>query len=202
MTLRKPGVRESGLRRLSVGAIGSDLVHIETQVASGDSTIDFTNVFTSDYDRYVLFADNVVSDSGDGPSLLSGQFSSDGGSTWDSGSSDYAYAGFRVNENGTTSTRSSAGLDKIRPLMAHFNDSPSANDTAGGSIVISGPADSNRATAVRSNGVGYRSDNTYEFVSGIYGGIRLTQSAIDSIRLLNGTGGNLNGIFSVYGVDQ
>lgn len=202
MTLRKEGVRENGLRRLSVGVFSGDLTHIETQVASGDSTIDFTNVFSSDYDRYVIFVDNFVPQ--DDSNRIDARLSSDGGSTWDSGSSDYAYSAFQVTEGGTTFVSGSDSNSEILGfLFPTVGNDPSSNDTSGSSSVISDPADPNRATVVRNNSVIYRTAQTESQRASISGGIRLSQSSIDSIRMYPHNSGNISsGIFSVYGVDE
>ena len=182
------------------------LEHVETIVANNQPTVDFTNVFASDdgADRYVIFVDAIKPENTTA-NLLSVHLSADGGSTWDSGSSDYAYSGHRVDEDGSTSTRSSSGDSKFRPATPASYGVDTVGDvgTAHAKIVVHNPTNSDRATVLRSSGGGYRGGSSVKWRTAFSGGQRLTQSAIDSVRFFEVTAdSNISAIFSVYKVTQ
>ena len=197
--LNEGRLRERGLRFKT--ALGQ-LTHIETQEANDDETIDFTEVFTDDYDRYVAFIDNFLPrDDRDNPFI---RLSSDGGSTWDSGTSDYGHSHFRVREDGSTASFGDGADDRLQITNQAVQTDPNENDTGGYSITISDPTNSSRSTVVRASSAEHRHDAT-AFASQIGGGIRLSQSSVDSIQflVLDSEGGAISsGIFSVYGVDK
>lgn len=175
--------------------------HIESQTASDDSSIDFTNVFASDdaFDRYVVFGDNIIPAT-DGERLFM-RVSSDGGSNWDSGSSDYARALFQFHRGGSTGANGSAGDSEIR-LVNRAGGSASNNDTANFVTFLSEPTDGNRASIERSMHVNRVNSQSNPHRAEMAGGIRLTQSSVDSIRLIMSSGNISSGLFSVYGVSE
>lgn len=80
------------------------------------------------------------------------------------------------------------------------NDSDN-NDTATWQLTVSDPTDSNRTTLLRASGSFYHDAKGDDaFVSVYSGGIRLAQSAIDSIQFFMSDGGIASGTFSVYGI--
>ena len=193
--LKEGRLRERGLRFKT--ALGQ-LTHIETQEANDDETIDFTEVFSDEYDRYVVYVDNVVSATNEDMFI---RFSSDGGSTWDSGSSDYAASRFGVEEDGSTNIEGESGNDVIEITNRNLGDDVGENDTGGFKMTISNPANSSRATVLRSSRVSYNHEYGGH-IANLGGGIRLTQSAIDSIQFFMEDNNTHSGIFSVYGVDK
>lgn len=185
-----------------VGVSADALQHIETQEPSGVSSADFTNVFGSSdgYDRYVAFVDNFIPANDD--TSLFVRFSTDGGSNWDSGSSDYAWSYFSVEEDGSTNTQGSGGASELDNIVRRTGNDPSGNETGGASFVISDPTNSNRATVLRNGHIRYNNVFADPLRTAITGGIRLTQSAVDSIQFSPDSGNISSGIISVYGVAQ
>ena len=174
------------------------MVHIETQVANDDETIDFTEVFSDEYDRYILYVDNLqFSDR----SRLMARLSSDGGDTWDSNTGDYAFASFTVDDDGGTGTVGSDSEDDDGVRLQTTNNTGSEDDEGGGfTVFISNPIDGSRSTALRvSSSASPSADG--RFVTDMSGGLRLAQTSVDSIRLFGHSDNNITkGIFSVYGV--
>ena len=179
--------------------------HIETIEANSQSSVDFTNVFASDdgYDRYEIHADNVIPTGTDTASTLQTRFSSDGGSTWDSGSSDYSFSRFGSGDGGFNSGAGSSGSSEIVLSRFSYGTDPADNDTSEHNMVISEPTNSNRATVLRNDSAGRNnSSGGDKFTMGYAGGIRLTQSAIDSIQFFMDSGDISSGTFSVYGIGK
>lgn len=176
---------------------GSSKDHIHTIEANSQSTVDFDNVFGSSdgYDRYEIKVDGVLpSQDAD----LQMRVSSDGGSTFDSGSSDYAYSEFLVDQTGGTVSGGNGSFSSI-PL-SFVTSTNSSIDTASMTSIISNPTNSNRATVVRTDGVKHTSTSSKPLVRDYRGGIRLAQTAVDSIRFLMSSGNISEGQLSVYGI--
>ena len=176
--------------------------HIETIEANSQSSVDFTNVFDADdgYDRYEIYADNVIPS--EDASQLQSRFSSDSGSTFDSGSSDYAHSIFTVDERGETLSSGSSSDNAIDNIIASIGNDESENDTSTANILISEPTNANRSTVLRSSSSRYGNSFSGPFGSSYSGGIRLTQSAIDSIQFFMSSGDIASGTFSVYGIGE
>lgn len=176
------------------------LEHVETIVANNQSTVDFTNVFDDSANRYRIFMDNVISDTDQ--VALQAKFSSDGGSTWDSGTSDYAWSEGSVGQGGSSNANGSSGDSQITRIGNFCGNSPSSNDTNHFSTTVHDPADVDRATVCRSKGTRHVDSLGSFFLSYFAGGQRLTQSAVDSIQFFTSSGNISSGIFSVYKVTQ
>lgn len=175
------------------------LEHVETIVANDDEFIDFTEVFDGSADRYRIFVDNFRPSD---PSNFIYRFSSDGGSTWDSGSSDYALAAHGVLEDGSTQTASSSSSSFVQ-ITRGGADSGHGLSTSMFHLTVHDPSDSNRATVTRHSGAVYRQPSNESLRTEMSGGQRLTQSAVDSIRFYTSTGNNISsGIFSVFKVTE
>ena len=176
--------------------------HIETIEANSQSSVDFTNVFDADdgYDRYAIQADNVIPS--EDASQLQSRFSSDSGSTFDSGSSDYAHSIFTADERGETFSSGSSSDNAIDNIIASIGNDESENDTSTANILISEPTNANRSTVLRSSSSRYGNSFSGPFGSSYSGGVRLTQSAIDSIQFFMDSGDIASGTFSVYGIGE
>ena len=97
----------------------SPMVLIASATASNDATIEFT-LTNTDYTSYqVVF--RFVIPSTDNTSFLV-RFSSDGGSTFDSGAGDYQYAARSVNSSGQNPGQSDTGDSAINLSSIVFND--------------------------------------------------------------------------------
>lgn len=178
-----------------------DKVWLDTKVANNDSTIDFIEVFDKEdqYHRYVIFADNITTDVRNNVSL---RVSSDGGSTFNSGSGDYAHASFEVLEDGSTNTYGSGSSTEVNRLFRTEDGTDNPIDGISGQIQLSNP-NSNKSTVVSALSVSYGEGFTLPFGTDIAGGIRLNNGIHDSVRLFLASGGLFtDGIFSVYGVTR
>ena len=176
------------------------MIHIETQVADNDETIDFTEVFTESHDRYMVYIEDARAETASQAHTV--RLSSDGGQTWDSGSSDYARCGFAVDDSGSTFAVGDSSIDKMRWTGIHPGNIAEDYEGAWTQIYISNPTDESRATTIRHSAASRRDERSSPFGVEMHGGIRLEQSSIDSIQILSEGGNFISGIFSVYGVDS
>jgi hypothetical protein len=171
---------------------------IETITASSQSTVDFTTGIDNTYKWYELVCIGVRPSNDTVGFYL--RTSSDGGLSWDSGSSDYDWT-FTRNDRGSLAGASSDGDSKIEIILDSGNEE--ASNVSGHSVntVISifNPSDSGLDTQISHDGNYYKA--TADFPAKVNGGgSRQTASAVDGVRLLFSSGNISTGIFKLYGV--
>jgi hypothetical protein len=171
---------------------------IETITASSQSTVDFTTGIDNTYKWYKLVCIGVRP-SNDTVGLYL-RTSSDGGLSWDSGSSDYDWT-FTRNDRGAVGGEGFDTDSKIQ--IIHDSGNEEASNVSGHSvntvIYIFNPSDSSLDTQISHDGNYYKSAADFATkVSG--GGSRQTASAVDGVRFLFDSGNISTGIFKLYGV--
>jgi hypothetical protein len=166
----------------SSGPVSSgDIVFIESQTASNSATIEFTDL-DSTYFEYLVVMTNVVPTSS---STLHFKTSSNNGSSYDSGATDYSYDGF-----GGTST--GAAFIVVTPSV-------DTDATAGISaeVRIYNPSSTN-FTKIVFAGASHSSTNLPTRIA--QSGQRESAAAVDAIQFLFSTGNISTGDFYLYGV--
>ena len=173
-------------------------VLIDEQVASNDATIEFTNNLDGGFENYELVFNNItpVTDN----VYLYMRTSSDGGSSFDSGASDYSWGG----QNPYTSSA--------------LNDVAAPEITVNISLSLAASGISNVATEGGLSGLmafnGIEQSNFFRFsVHGIYkagnsnassafqgGGMRLSAGIVDGLQFFFSSGNISSGTFKLYGV--
>lgn len=180
VTLKEPGVDSEW-----VLAGGGSLRFLSEAVLSSDTTVDFT--LPSGFSVYEFHMLSVVPSAA---GLILFRTSTDGGSTFDSGASDYAYAGARQIDTGGTATDSSAG------------DTSMANGSIRGTLAVSGivrifaPSDT-ETTLIRWEAV---TNNAGSVQTSSGGGMRDSAADVDAFRFLLTTGNFASGTIKMYGV--
>ena len=166
--------------RTTLEVVGG-LEFIESQDASSDSTIDLTSFDASAYDGYQIRLDNVDF----GSSTLTMRTSTDGGTGYDSGASDYAW---RFLLDATTEGNSAADTE------IELTSSYGATAVVSGTIDVFGP-DKTENTVVSWD---------LTVVSGslvtrsVGGGVRLSAADVNAVQLLP-LSGTLTGRVSFFG---
>ena len=166
-------------------------VLIDTATASNSATLEFALDNTKYSGYYVLF-DSVIP-STDNVQLLM-RFSSDGGSTFDSGSGDYQYAARSVATNGTVSDQSSAGDSAIN-LSANVGNATGETGVNGTlDLVSSGEGrPSVRWQISRTSGAGI-------FIQNWGVGERTSIVEVNGLQFLYSTGNIASGKIYLYGL--
>jgi hypothetical protein len=178
----------------ALGRVGYTELLRTISISGGPSTIDFVHgtggvVISNAYDVYEIELVNVVLSSSSSTLLM--RTSTNLGSTWDSGSTDY---GFHVSFNGPTgsSSTSSVSASEIRLTGAQ-----SANNTpVTGSIKVYAPSS---ATACYLLFELANSGNGGVPTRNVGAGARLAASDVDAIRLFVGSGTFVSGTVNLYG---
>ena len=178
---------------------GGGTVLISSILASGAASVDFDSALSSTYTAYLLVGSAINPATSDQQLWL--RTSSDGGSNWDDGASDYSWVGDGTEPGGGSAV---ARYDFADVAMSLSGAPPSAtglsNAAASNSsfwCVISDPSD----------GTLYTNFNVYccihgaanEFGSKTAAGARLSATAMNSVQVLMESG-NIDGRFNLYGL--
>lgn len=169
---------------------GKDWDKISEQTASNTASIDFTGL-SSAYREYELVYSGVVPIT-DGAHLLL-RTSTNNGSSYDSGASDYRWCGWAVLDNGGSGVGNSGGDTAIRLIQSVDNASTSMT---GGVAVLLNPS--------AAQYFGVTNICSYWNSGGVTGffnsqGQRVTAADVDAIRILFSTGNISTGTFTLYG---
>lgn len=174
---------------------GGSMVLLSTATASSSTEIDFTSSIDSTYGIYIIKYHGVRASSG--TPILRVRTSTDGGSTFDSGATDYKYVKiYNSVGNATVTGFSSTGADHIRITHATGVGS-STTDSANGEIVIYDPSDTSKYTGISYSTfsiVGTDSQNERGM------GYRVSAGDVDAIRIYPSTSNFAEGEFRLYGV--
>lgn len=186
----------------SITAGGTDLVTVKasefiaTADASSDSAVTFTGFDATKYDAYMIVLQNVVpATDAVGLELTT---STNGGSSYDAGASDYVYAitGYDSVTTSNTNT-SSTGTDRILILSSRQLGSAAGEEGVSGTVFICGPHLNKKTIVVFS--LGYFGDNG-SFVTATGAGARDDASDVDAVQLAFNTGDIESGTFTLYGI--
>jgi hypothetical protein len=165
-----------------------ELVYIGSVTASNDATVEFSGL-SSTYSKYVVEIEDLVPASD--ASTLHIRTSTDNGSTFDSGASDYQYNQWQA---GSGITVSRAGAAQI---ILFSSCGTGTGEAVSGSVEILRPS-ATTYTKVAARLVGL--DSTANFGTAIVGGLRASAADVDAIQFLMNTGNIASGTFRLYGV--
>ena len=172
---------------------------LETQIASASAAIEFTTGIDSTYKRYLVTYTTVIPGTDAVDMLL--RTSSDGGTTFDSGGSDYGYVTQFAYEYSVADTNSYSPVSGSTHIRLH--NATTGNNTGEvfhGSFVLFDPADTSTYKVVESKwrAVGAAGSYVYETGQGI--GVRKSTSAVDAVQIIPSSGVISSGEFKLYGV--
>lgn len=174
--------------------VGSQVL-LDTKTASNSATIDFKSYIDSTYKTYIFEYDGVKSGSaGNGLQL---QVSTDGGSTWKSGASDYNYAFAYWQSSGTTVTvQKSQATSSINLGAAVIGTT--ANTSGCGTVKLFNPSDTARFATISTEATTTNTATVLYCSRG--GGNYVTAGAVNAIRFLMQSGNIVSGTFRLYGL--
>jgi hypothetical protein len=166
---------------------------ISSATASDSANIEFL-LDNTKYSGYYLLFDSVIPSTDNVPLLM--RFSSDGGSTFDSGAGDYQYSARSVATNGTATDQSSAGDSAIN-VSANVGNATGETGVNGTlDLVSSGDGrPSVRWQISRTSGAGI-------FIQNWGAGEREATVEVDAIQLLYDTGNIASGKVYLYGLEK
>lgn len=174
------------------------LVLLSTATASASSSLDFTSLIDSTYDEYVFILSAIECATDDVDFYV--RTSTDGGSSFDSGASDYSWSYHRaLSSSSTAITRSDSNDSRIN--ISNNPGSAGWSNSAGGSlegvIRLHSPSSTNR-TNISFHLTG--DSATGETLSAIGGGQRQQGEDVNGVRFLFSSGNITSGNIRMYGV--
>ena len=159
-------------------------VEVSRSTASNSASIDFTGILDSTSDEWRIEAYNVTAVTGD-DSVIYLRTSSNSGSSYDSGASDYASSAELVEYGDTSPEVSTVSLIASQIWIGYRNIQPAtfAGSGARVTVTISKPAAS-KHTMIRYQTDAYIDAGT-DFVSTVRGtAMRISTSAVNAVRIL------------------
>jgi hypothetical protein len=184
------------------GAVGS-MVLLASATASNSASIDFTSGIDSTYDEYVILFNNVVPAT-NGAQLYM-RVSTNNGSSWESGGTDYGYTSTGLNSVGTAVSIASNGAAWMQiagTSTADFGLGNAAGRSSRGRVEISLPSSSsiNKKLGWKT---GWSSEGGTNYLYTLSGeGEYRATTAINGIRFLMSSGNITSGSFYLYGVKK
>lgn len=168
------------------------LKFISTQVASSSATVEFTTGIDSTFSKYVII---ITSAFNSAVADLQIRTSSDGGSTFDSGASDYAWS--KNTEAAATSSFLGDATDSL--INAGSAYTINAGDAINGTIEIYNPSDSSSGTNIKFDLLAGSAATPIN--ENVYGsGFRSELAAVNAIQFSLSAGVFTSGTFKLYGV--
>ncbi len=164
------------------------VVLLSTASASGSSSIDFTSGIDSAYDEYILEITDLAPATDNADIYL--LTSTDGGSTYDSGGSDYGFVTYG-------STTESTGAQ----IILGNGTGNAAGEVFSGQVRIYGAASSNNTIIIPSC-VSLNTSGALQPGSTAYFAQRKSAADVDAIRIIMSTGNIASGEFKLYGVKK
>lgn len=174
------------------------LVYLATQTASASATIDFTSSIDATYNEYEIHILNA-NPATDGVQLHM-RTSTDGGSTFDSGATDYKYAG-QAYYTGATANYNSTGAAQ---LVLSSTGRTMGNVSGEGYCGVVRLTQPSSATITRVDWTGsYCGTAGASEHAVVHGSGRRDSAAdVDAIRFLMSSGNIASGEFKLYGVSN
>ena len=167
----------------------ADVVLIDTKTASSSASITFTNL-DSTYERYAVHISNIIPATN--VSQLYVRTSSNNGSSYDSGASDYEVTNF-----GAWNTTSGTGNATVSYMQVFpSNLGTASNELAHAEVMLYSPS-SSQYTYMKSDSV--MLDHTGVHYIGVCAGYRASAAAVDAIQFIMSSGNIASGTFKLYG---
>jgi hypothetical protein len=163
---------------------GTGWVFLDSATASTSTSLDFTSSIDSTYNVYAFVAEDIVHDSALHRYLYL-RTSSDGGSTFDSGSTDYVWEAYKGNLN--------YGQDSFIRLTY---DTISNNKSLSGTFFLYNPSDSVRTQFTGQTSIDSPGQNNGSSTAGT----RMSAGVVNAVRFFTSSGNILSGTIRLYGV--
>lgn len=181
------------MRGSEVGSGNQDWELISSATASSDSSVDFTGLSSTYFMYKLVIADYLPAT--DATDILF-RTSTNNGSSYDSGASDYAWI-WRYHAMTAATNSDDVGDNADSSIQIHNNQSNAANEKADYEILIFNPAGTSY-TYIKTHGLLTNASGAPFSVEG--GGLRLSAADVDAIRVLSSSGNIASGEFRLYGL--
>ncbi len=173
----------------------TSLVFLDGGPTGGGSTVDFTSSIDLTYDKYIFYIANARANS-DSTNLCI-QISTDGGSTWKSGATDYEYASHGYDSGGSNKTKTSTGDSKI--YLSDLAKMGTAEGMYSGFVSFSEPNMSGKWSHFEWT-VSYGHQTSQNICVATGTGAYRANTAINGVRFLWSAGSFSDGGIRLYGI--
>ena len=171
---------------------GTGRVLLATKTASASATLDFTEFNNATYRRYEFELDNVkpVTDAVD----FLAQVSTNGGSSYDSGASNYSWT---YGGTGSATLTGQSSSSTSMKLATNIGNASNENGVSGEATLINAPSASNRTKLMFFVAYENSAGATFQLTGT---GRRLADQDTDAIRFLFDSGDIASGTIRMYGI--
>jgi len=173
-----------------VAANAPDVVLLSSQTASSSSSIDFTGL-SSTYHTYEIHCANVAP--GTDSSYFGIRTSTDGGSSYDSGSSAYEYQA----QGAVNTTQGGSGGSATYMRLSYIPIGSDTNEQINGIITVLNPSAAQYTHAISRFSAMNTSGGDLTIIHAC--GYRASTTAVDAVQVLFNTGNIASGTFKLYG---
>jgi hypothetical protein len=170
----------------------NDMEFIVSRSASNNAAVAFTEFDATKYGSYMFVLSNVIPAT-DGVNLYF-RTSSNGGSSYDAGASDYKYT---ILSNAQTGGGTNTATEDYILLVAHAIGSAAGEDGVSGTFTLTGAGTTKRTALVGSFG-NWRNDGNY--VSSYIAGARDSAAIVDAVQFIFSSGNVESGTIEMYGL--
>lgn len=177
-------------------AIGGKFL-LGSQVASNSPSLDFTSLITSLFDEYHLHFGEIIPAT-DAVDLLL-RTSSNNGSSWDSGASDYVYSTRRDSAAAAEGVVESTGANGLA-IISGSTLGNAANENASGIIRLMNPLFTGGYKTIFWDCGYYAANASPTWLIG--GGARASATAMNAVQLLASSGNITSGWARLYGIKK
>lgn len=175
-----------------INAAGGGFALLNTYTPSGAASVDVTSQITGTYDRYLIAYDLRVAT--DNVNLYL-RTDSNNGASFDSGATDYQYAGNNTSSAGTNAAFGSTGAAQI--LLTQTGVGNATNEGVSGVIFLTFKGSASMYPQFVFDTAFANLSTNFNTSRG--GGFRASAAAIDAVQLLTSSG-NLTGTVRIYGI--
>lgn len=169
------------------------LVHLSSQTASSSSSIDFNSGISSTYTQYIIVCRNVIPATDNQLFLM--RFSTDGGSTFET--TGYASTTITINSSGSAAGQTATSYITAASNSAGRGFGNASNEIGNYIFEIFNPSD----TSVFTSSIGHGGWKNTNYLTGMTAGAWESTTAVNSFRILMGTGNITSGSFDLFGVN-
>jgi hypothetical protein len=174
-------------------------IPLATATASSSTSIDFTSFINSDFTNYKFELSNIVPAT-DATTLYC-RLSTNAGSSWLSGASDYAWC-FSHNDGGTSNVGNDAADSEIELNPSVSTLGTGTGENYNGEMILYNPANATVYKTIRMNAAIYSSVVPASGIIDVVGHYIGATTAINGVRFLMSSGNIASGTIRMYGWRQ
>ena len=194
----------SGVKWAAAPAGGGSWTYISSATASASTNIEFTSGIDSTYDQYVFTLVDLLPATDD--VILRIRTSTDGGTSFDSGASDYSWSLTRTNTSAGSWSSSLSTASSSMPIAgsstaAYGIGNGAADAGVSGMVYLHDPSNATAYKSVHGYLV-YGTEVSERSALSMFSGRRMAIADVDAVRFYFSSGNMASGTIRLYGVNN